>query len=113
MTKVETMAVIPRSKVILTMLLPIILPSTMSPLPSKAAMILTTASGALVPKATIVRPTTIGDTFSFSAIEEAPSTKKSAPLINNKNPITSKIHSICVLLLSYSWLYDKLVLKFK
>jgi len=40
-----------------------------------------------VPKATIVSPITKFDILYFLAIEEAPSTKKSAPLIKHIKPI--------------------------
>ena len=53
----------------------------MSLLPFMAAVILTANSGALVPKATMVSPITNAGILSFFATDEAPSTKKSAPLI--------------------------------
>ena len=48
------------------------------------------ASGALVPKETTVSPMMSEGTRSLAAIEEAPSTKKSAPLIRKTKPTTSK-----------------------
>jgi hypothetical protein len=50
----------------------------------------TAASGALVPSATIVRPTMIVGTFKIEAMLLAPSTKKSDPLIKNTNPTSNK-----------------------
>src|SRR5699024_7417349 len=74
---------------VFNILLLTILPMDISELLLIAAIILTVASGALVPKATIVKPTSSGDILIRCAIPEAPSTKKSAPLINNAKPITS------------------------
>ena len=51
------------------------------------AVTLTAHSGKLVPIATIVSPMIIEGTFNLFATEELPSTKKSAPLINNTKPI--------------------------
>ena len=50
------------------------------------AVMLTAASGALVPKATIVRPITICGIPILSASEDEPSTKISAPFIRSTNP---------------------------
>ena len=68
---------------------PIIFPIAISLDPFNAALILTAASGALVPNATIVSPISKVGIFAIFAIDEAPSTKKSAPLISIINPITS------------------------
>ena len=57
---------------------------------------LTASSGALVPKATIVRPMIMLGTLRSFAREELPSTKKSAPLINNRKPVTSHIYSMLI-----------------
>ena len=51
----------------------------------------TANSGALVPKATIVRPINILDNLQFKARLEAPSTNISAPLIKTIKPIINKI----------------------
>ena len=59
-----------------------------------AALMLTEASGALVPMATIVRPMMTLGILRNLASEELPSTKKSAPLINNTKPIISNRYSI-------------------
>ena len=63
-------------------------------LPARAALMLTEASGALVPMATMVSPITTLGTFRIWAREELPSTKKSAPLIKRTNPTTSNTYSI-------------------
>src|SRR5699024_6082532 len=84
-----TTTVRPSTKVILIMLLPTTLPATISPLPSSAAIILTTASGALVPNAIMVKPIIIGEILNFLAIVEALSTNQSAPFISSTNPATS------------------------
>jgi hypothetical protein len=54
------------------------------------AIIETEASGALVPKATIVKPMIMLGIFKVFAIEELPSTKKSAPLIKSMKPRSNK-----------------------
>ena len=54
----------------------------------------TANSGALVPKATIVRAINIFDTLKFSAKDEAASTNKSAPLTKTINPTTNI--NICI-----------------
>lgn len=46
----------------------------------------TTSSGAEVPKATIVSPITISEMLNLFAVDEAPETNISAPLIKNTNP---------------------------
>ena len=56
-------------------------------LPDRPAVMLTAASGALVPIATIVNPIIIEGTLNFFAIDEAPSTNISAPFISNTKPI--------------------------
>ena len=68
------------------MLEPIMFPREISLLPAIPAAMLTDASGALVPIATTVRPITTDGIFSICAIEDAPSTKKSAPFINKTKP---------------------------
>lgn len=59
-----------------------------------AAVILTAASGALVPKATIVNPIIKGEILKNLAIDEAPETKVSAPFINSITPIINKYNPI-------------------
>ena len=60
-------------------------------LPDMRELTETANSGALVPKATIVRPINSLDTLKFVAAEEAPSTRRSAPLIKNTKPMMSRI----------------------
>ena len=76
----------PRIKKTLEILLPSTLPMAISVLPLALATILTNSSGVEVPKATTVRPMTRSEMLNLLAIEEAPSTRKSAPLINRTNP---------------------------
>ena len=78
----------------LKILEPIILLTAISLLPASAALMLTEASGALVPMATIVRPMMTLGILRNLASEELPSTKKSAHLINNTKPIISNRYSI-------------------
>lgn len=74
------------------------------------ALMLTEASGRLVPIATIVSPIIIDGTCNLFATLELPSTKKSAPLINNTNPTTNKIYSISFLLF-YFYLFCSIIRK--
>ena len=71
-------------------------------LSTKDAVTLTAVSGSDVPIATIVNPIIMDGTASFFATLELPSTKKSAPLINNTNPIIKIIYSISILHYSFS-----------
>ena len=59
--------------------------------PEVAAVILTAASGALVPIATMVRPTMTEGIFKCFAMDEEPSTNKSAPLTRNTKPSINKM----------------------
>ena len=77
---------IPRIPNKLKLLLPITFPKTMA----SFACMFTANSGALVPKATTVRPIANSETPYFLARFEAPSTKKSAPLITRPKPRPSK-----------------------
>ena len=65
-----------------------------SAFPVTAAVILTAASGALVPMATMVKPIITDGTFSSFAVEEAPSTKKSAPFISKMKPTINRTYII-------------------
>jgi len=56
------------------------------------AIILTNSSGDEVPKATTVRPITKSEIFSLLAIEEEPSTRKSAPFISRTKPNTNNMY---------------------
>ena len=70
---------VPRISRMLAMLEPTTLPRAMSPAPASAARALTTSSGALVPKATMVSPTTSGPTPRRRASAALPRTSPSAP----------------------------------
>jgi hypothetical protein len=59
-------------------------------LPLKADCTLTTSSGALVPNATTVSPTTKGEIPIPTANREAPRTRSSAPIVNTTNPKISQ-----------------------
>ncbi len=86
-------AATPISSKTLMILLPITLPRSISVEPDARELIATASSGALVPKATTVRPMRVFDTLKLAAIEDAPDTSQSAPLMRKMNPITSS--SIC------------------
>lgn len=73
----------------LIILLPMTLPSSMSVEPDARELIDTASSGALVPKATTVRPIRVLLTLKFVAMEEAPETSQSAPLIRMIKPAIS------------------------
>ena len=79
----------PRIRRTLRMLLPTTLLTASSALPLIPAVILMAASGALVPKATIVRPITICGMPSLPARLEEPSTNTSAPFIRSTKPTTN------------------------
>ena len=70
----------------LNKLLPITLLTAIALFPVIADVMETAASGALVPNATIVKPTIIVGIFKRDAMLLAPSTKKSDPFIKNTNP---------------------------
>lgn len=78
------------------MLLPVTLAIAKSVLPFIVANKLTINSGAEVPNATIVRPTTSADTPNRNANEDAPETSQSAPLMSKKNP--TKNRSVVIIL---------------
>ena len=77
---------------------PVTLPTAISFEPLRAAVTLTASSGREVPKATMVRPITSGDTPSFFATPEAESTKTSAPFTSSKKPsrVRNAFHKICI-----------------
>ena len=81
----------PRTIRILKKFEPTTLATLISFWPAKEDVILTAASGAEVPMATIVSPIIIDGTLNFLAIEAVPSTKKSAPFISKIKPIIKKI----------------------
>ena len=75
----------------LKMFEPTTLLSAISFEPLRAAEVLTASSGALVPNATIVSPIMTDGTLNIAAIDELPSTKRSAPFTKATNPATSRI----------------------
>ena len=82
----EIIALTPITTSRLKILDPTTFPIAISLLPLIAAERLTASSGALVPNATIVSPITIVGMCIRFAIDEAPSTKKSAPFTSSTNP---------------------------
>ena len=76
---------------------PITLPMEMSELPAMAPVRLTTSSGQEVPKPTMVSPMTNSLIFSFLAIDEAPSTRKSAPKTMRSRPAASTNRSVNII----------------
>ena len=76
----------PRMNRTLKMLLPTTLPMAMSLLPWIAEPTETATSGALVQKATIVSPTTSGETPQDSASRLLPRTSSSAPMTRAPRP---------------------------
>ena len=87
--KGKTTAESPRIINTFNMLLPTMLPIVMSALPLAAAVILTAASGALVPMATIVKPIISCGIPNFVAIPAAPSTNQSEPFTRQTKPKTN------------------------
>ena len=81
-------AAIPIRSRMLTMLLPMTLPRSISVLPEAREEMETASSGAPVPKATMVRPINCLLTLKLAAVEEAPAISQSAPLIRKTNPTT-------------------------
>jgi len=79
-------AVAPMISAILVMLEPIALPIASPELPCREATADTSISGAEVPKPTIVRPMSSGDTPRLRAVAAAPMTKRSAPQTRSANP---------------------------
>ena len=80
--KVATKAVTPMTSRMLAMLEPMTLPSAMPAEPFRLAFTDMTSSGSDVPNATIVKPTTSGETPSFVAIYTAASIVQSPPFIS-------------------------------
>ena len=87
-------AVTPRIIRIFSILLPTILPTAIPALPFIPAVMLTAASGALVPMAATVSPMITDGILSSFATEEAPSTKKSAPFTRSMKPTIKRIYII-------------------
>ena len=84
-------AAIPTSSRILIILLPMTLPRSMSVSPVASEEIETASSGIPVPIEMTVRPMSCLDTLKWEAMEEAPETSRSAPLIKKTKPTISKI----------------------
>ncbi len=80
----------PRMNSTLKMLLPTTLPTAMSLLPWSTAPTETAVSGALVPKATTVRPTTSGEMPKETASLAAPRTSSEAPATRAISPRMKK-----------------------
>lgn len=72
-------AAIPAVMQILKRLLPITLPMAILPKPVNDKLIFVSRAGALIPKATAVKPVTKGDIPAFSASAEAPFSRYDAP----------------------------------
>ncbi|CAM5489405.1 hypothetical protein SSTU70S_03016 [Stutzerimonas stutzeri] len=70
----------------LKMLLPITLPTAISPWSATADCTLTAISGVLVPKATTVRPMISGEMPNCAASRAAPRTSNSAPATSSTRP---------------------------
>ena len=87
------------------MLLPMTLPMRISVLLLMSDEKETASSGAPVPKATIVRPINSLLTLKLEAIDEAPLTSQSAPLISKMKPMirirVCKTIVIMVMIISY------------
>ena len=80
----------------------------MSLLPARPAVMLTAASGALVPAATIVRPMITDGILKSLATSLLPSTKKSAPLMSKIKPtIKSKYSTISLSFAMGVYFYKK------
>ncbi len=92
---------------IFKILLPTTFPMVMPAFPLSAAEMLTAASGALVPIATMVSPTTSCGIPNLEAIPDEPSTKKSAPLISIVNPAANKKICNTISMSSSSALFPK------
>ena len=78
----------PITIMVLNILEPVTLLIASEFLPANDAVTETAVSGRLVPIATIVRPMMMEGTLNFFAIDELPSTKKSAPFMSSINPAT-------------------------
>ena len=83
-----TIAARPTRRSAFKTLLPITVAIKTSVLPEIREANETASSGALVPKATMVRPMSCLGTLKLEAVDEAPSTSQSAPLTSRAKPIT-------------------------
>src|SRR3989338_2306231 len=104
------MADIPKMSRIFAILLPKIFPMAMSVFPFILAKMLTMSSGVEVPNATMVSPMTRDDMPNFFAMEDAPSTSQSAPLIRSGKPMMNKIYVSMVGIFNYKLLYGHSVI---
>ena len=83
----EISAATPSMNRTLKTLLPTTLPMTIDEFPEREALIPTASSGALVPKATIVRPMIKGGIPKAAAINELCFTRKLAPITSSAKPV--------------------------
>ena len=83
-------------------LLPRTLPSAISLDPLNAEKMLMISSGALVPKATTVRPITNAEIFNFAAIDALPRTKISPPTSKIPSPARTRSDGISIYMY-YEW----------
>ena len=81
-------AAAPSTSSTFAMLEPTTLPTARPVCPLNAEPTLTASSGALVPNATTVRPTTMGDRPNRTATRPAPLTNTSAPATSSTKPPT-------------------------
>jgi len=100
-------AAVPTTNIVLTIVLPITLANTILPLSFINPWIEIASSGALVPNATIVSEMIIFATFRLSAVDDIPSTKRSAPFTRIINPTIIKImfKVIRIVLSIYTFIY--------
>ena len=103
---------IPRISRIFIILLPTTFPTVIPSFPFRAEVILTAASGALVPMATIVRPITSCGMPSRKASAEDPSTNQSAPLVNITKPTINNAIAIKMFIVFSSFLFS-IIMRFK
>ena len=101
----QIIAAIPMRSRTLMMLLPMTLPSSISVEPEASELIDTASSGALVPKATTVRPMRIFDTLKLVAMEDAPATSQSAPLIRIMKPAIRSNSCINISIVCFDYVY--------
>ncbi len=93
---------------------PMIFPNTISSFsPEDPEIIFTTNSGAEVPIATTVSPMAMSDTLYLLAREEAPFTKKSAPLISITKPTMMSKKGTTIFEVIYVQVVNCLEMKYK
>ena len=96
-------AVRPRMSRVLNTLEPTTLPTEMSAFPCRAPVRLTTSSGQLVPKPTMVRPMTNSLMPALRAMADEPSTSQSAPNTISARPSNSNKTCSIMLLLPFQF----------